>query len=422
MSSDGFLGNVLVLATGAASAKAITLLVSPFLTRLYSPENFGVLALFVAAVTLVSSLSTLRYHVAIPMPKSETLALHLVILSFVLLAAVLSLSALAVLLIGDLLFELLYIEVLVPYRWLIILGVGSTGAYQILYSWALRKKNMRAIAATQLWQSISGSAVKIGAAFVGLIPLGLLLGQLVQQAGGIFRLGRQFLRDISTNTYRLSLVRLVCAVRRYSGFPIYRLPSQFLLVLASQAPLLFVSGLYGTDTAGQYSLAYMVLSVPIALVSQAVGSAYFAEISQMGTARAFEIRRLTIDLMKKLAVVALLPAGLLIALGPELFEIAFGERWRLAGVFAQAMSIFLVFQLVTVPVIHVLTVFQQHARFLWVNVLRVSGVAAAFVLAKWLGLSSVEAITLYSLILALYYCVLVGVVFSLLHSAEVKNG
>src|SRR5690606_24858552 len=44
---------------------------SPILTRLYSPEDFGVLALFVSIVTIMSSIATARYEMAIVLPNSR---------------------------------------------------------------------------------------------------------------------------------------------------------------------------------------------------------------------------------------------------------------------------------------------------------------------------------------------------------------
>ncbi len=52
-------------------AQAIGLLVYPILTRLYSPEDFGLLNLFLSIGGVLALLSTAEYQYAIVVPKTE---------------------------------------------------------------------------------------------------------------------------------------------------------------------------------------------------------------------------------------------------------------------------------------------------------------------------------------------------------------
>lgn len=63
--------NVITLMTGTGLAQAIPVAISPILTRLYSPEDFGVFALYLATVSIVSVLVTGRYELAIFPPKRD---------------------------------------------------------------------------------------------------------------------------------------------------------------------------------------------------------------------------------------------------------------------------------------------------------------------------------------------------------------
>jgi len=66
-----FSKNVLVLMTGTTIAQAIPIAISPILTRLYSPEDFGVFALFVAITSVFGSVANGRYDLAIMLPKKD---------------------------------------------------------------------------------------------------------------------------------------------------------------------------------------------------------------------------------------------------------------------------------------------------------------------------------------------------------------
>ena len=80
--------NVLTLMTGTSLAQAIPVAISPILTRLYSPEEFGLFALYMAVAMIVSVLVTGRYELAILLPRNEPDALHIAALAIIISVAV----------------------------------------------------------------------------------------------------------------------------------------------------------------------------------------------------------------------------------------------------------------------------------------------------------------------------------------------
>jgi len=50
---NGFARNVLTLISGSVLAQIIAVAAAPILTRLYSPEEFGILALYTSIVTML---------------------------------------------------------------------------------------------------------------------------------------------------------------------------------------------------------------------------------------------------------------------------------------------------------------------------------------------------------------------------------
>ena len=79
--SSIFLKNVSKLALGTGIAQLITILISPVLTRLFLPEQYGIFALYVSLITILSVFSTCRYEFAIVLPKSKRRAEELYFLS-----------------------------------------------------------------------------------------------------------------------------------------------------------------------------------------------------------------------------------------------------------------------------------------------------------------------------------------------------
>ena len=82
---NSFFKNVAILVSGASLGQVIIVLSSPIITRLYSPEDFGIFALFSAVLGIVAVVGALRYELAIPLPESENKSKFIVILCFLLM-------------------------------------------------------------------------------------------------------------------------------------------------------------------------------------------------------------------------------------------------------------------------------------------------------------------------------------------------
>ena len=73
--------NIMTLMLGTTVAQAIPIIISPILTRIYSPEEFGLLILFMSIVSILSVIVSLRYERAIIQPLDDEDAISLVVIS-----------------------------------------------------------------------------------------------------------------------------------------------------------------------------------------------------------------------------------------------------------------------------------------------------------------------------------------------------
>ena len=71
-----FSRNVMTLLTGSVIAQFIPLLLTPILSRLFSPEEFGLFAFYISIITLFSAIATGRYELAILLPKDDKKAIN----------------------------------------------------------------------------------------------------------------------------------------------------------------------------------------------------------------------------------------------------------------------------------------------------------------------------------------------------------
>lgn len=83
LSKSKFAKNVLTLMTGTGVAQIIPLAISPLLTRLYSPNEFAIFAMYSAILAIFSVIACFRFEIAIPIPKEEKEAFELVLLAVI---------------------------------------------------------------------------------------------------------------------------------------------------------------------------------------------------------------------------------------------------------------------------------------------------------------------------------------------------
>lgn len=401
--SSGVFRGMATLALGTGGAQLIGIAAIPILTRLYAPEDFGVLAVFVALVTILAPLVTLRYVLALPLPRHDALAMNLLVLSCALMLGLSALVGLALWAFRAPLLTLISMEELAPWWGLITLGVLGAASYDMLTLWATRRRAYRVIAQTSVTQSAAGAAVKIGLGLAAIQPLGLLVGQVIAVSAGSERLRRVFLADFRANRHHIRLSRIRKVAWRHRGFPIWRVPSQFLMVFSMQAPMLFMAGLFDTGTTGQFGLAIMALSAPMGLVGQSAGKALYGEATARMKTDPKSVVSMATDVQRKLLFMALGPALLLFFFGEPFFVAAFGQEWEMAGTFASILSFALAFQLTSAPLVQLINLFARQSNFLVINSIRLTGLLLVFWCASALSLDAKTTAILYSAFTGSFY-------------------
>lgn len=394
---------VMTLMAGSVAAKLIGLAAIPVITRIYSPEQMGLLSAFVAVVAILSPLATLRYVMALPVPKTQNAAINLLLLNLLILGFTTALMALMAWIWGDRILSAISFSQLSPFLPFIVLGFFFTGLYEVANLWGTRARSYRLLAISQTWQALVGNFVKIASGLISAQALGLVLGQLVQQIFGIFPLMKICYSDIRGSTGSINFPRMRKLAGCFSDMPGYRLPSHILLMLAMQGPLLLTAKIYGMANAGQLGLALTALALPLALIGGAAGNAYFAEISALGRRQSQKILGITTDLTKKLLYLSLPPALMLLLLGPWMFSVVFGENWQMAGEYARVLSVYLVFQFISSPLGNVLTLYRRQDLLLKMNLSRIFMIVIVFYVAFSYEWESLSAIGAYSVLLSLHY-------------------
>ena len=357
--------NVVTLMTGTGLAQLIPLAVTPILSRLYPPEQFGVLALFVSAVSSLSALATGRYEFAIMLPRKDLDATNIVALSITInLIVSVALFALACIF-SKPIAKALGNESMSVWLYVVPLAVFLNGIYSNLKYWSNRHKLYFLMAHRQVLQSGGTSAVQFGLGLLRAGAGGLVIGSVAGQAlaagmmaGMVRRHCPQFWRGIDKR-------RMLALAKRYRSCPQYLVPAHTLGAVSVQLPTMFINATFGLAASGFFMLAERVVGMPLSLVSGSIGDVFRQEISE-SFLTGQRCRAIFISTLKKLVAVGTPPFLVLLFFAPAIFSLVFGEKWRVAGEYAQLMCPMFYLRFISNPLSLVAIIAQKNRfEFMW---------------------------------------------------------
>jgi O-antigen/teichoic acid export membrane protein len=418
-----FLRAVTVLAGGTALGQGLTILASPILTRLYAPEEFGVLAVYASILGILSIVPALRYELAIPLPEDDDAASNLLALSLGLTCVNSLLLLLGVFFFGASIVRLTNTQVLQPYLWLVPVGFLGVGLYQTFSYWAVRKKAYTVISRTKMTQSIGQVLTQAVLGITKLGPLGLLLGHVVGQVSGIGTLVHQAWSNERDCLRKVRWSRVLWVANRYRRFPLYMSGASLLNQAGSQLPALLLAAFYGPQVAGWFFLAQKVLGVPVQLIAISVSQVFIGEAAQLVKTDIRALKALIHKIVTRFFLIGF-PFCIIVGIGGGwFFSFIFGGDWKMSGIFVQVMALYylLKFSLDSLTVLQLLE--RQDLLFLW-NLMRLVLATSAFVAATLLKLSPLLAVAMFSAAMSISYLVkymIWSVVLNRISSQESKK-
>ena len=141
--------------TGSTIANAIPVAISPILTRIYSPEDFGLLALFVAITTIFGTIVNGRYELAIMLPKKDEDAINIVALGFVIMSLITLILFMIVIIFNEKIVHLLNNKDIGTWLYIVPLSIFFIGLFNLLNYFNNRKKYYKDIARANIIKSIT---------------------------------------------------------------------------------------------------------------------------------------------------------------------------------------------------------------------------------------------------------------------------
>ena len=328
------LSQVSFVAGGTIIAQGLNVFILPIVSRIYSPGDYGLVAVYSSVIGILSELSGLRYHLAIPLPKQKRYADALVFLSLITQIVFVGLVSILLLISGDYIFNCISIEELIPYKYFIPIGILLVGFYNIFTQLSIRESLFSTIGKTKISQCISGSLAKIGLGMLGFKPLGLLIGGIIAQTTGTTTLWSAIVKKSGIPSFDKINVRRVAL--RYRKFPIYSSLFGILNTLGINMPQLFLSSFFNMQVTGLYSMAIALLQVPSVFIGQALAQVFLQRASS--AKHSGNLKELVLKFYLILLKLGFFPIIFISLFAPTIFTLILGERWMDAGKYAFLLS------------------------------------------------------------------------------------
>ncbi|MET0517343.1 MAG: oligosaccharide flippase family protein [Burkholderiaceae bacterium] len=329
----------LTLLAGGALAQALPLLLGPWLTRLYSPTEFGQFSFIWAIAANLAVVGCARYEFALPLEADEGEAARLMALCLRVLLAVTAVSVVVGLVLR--LWQDLALGSLLP------LAVLAGAATQWLTLWATRAQRFRLLASARVLLYGGGALLQLLLGLAGFGAWGLLLGPVLAGLATALLLARPAPLGGWAALLRARGLALKGMARRHRDFPLLNTPHAFAGALQDSLAMILIAAWTGDAAAGYWALALRYLKAPAGLVGGALSQALYPRLVRAASAAeaAALVRQLTALLM---ALAGPLMAVLMLW-GPWLFVTIFGERGHDAGALARALAPYIAMHFVASP-------------------------------------------------------------------------
>ncbi len=291
---------------------------------------------FLAVTGILSIVATFRYELAILLPEKGKDALKVFLLATIISFIFCLLALFIVPLINNspniqalTKIDSGYIFFLIP-AGIFLYDLTKTTSYL-----ANRKKQYKWLSYGRIAGSFTTGGLGIVFGLIGWSATGLIIGKvigwLMESLVFLFPSWKS-VKNIIPETKRQELKSLA---GRYRNFPKYSTPEGLLNTGFKQIPILLLTAWFSMDMAGFYSMAFMLLSKPLGMVSAAFGQVFFQQGAALDREHQGSLKKLFKDNLKFLFFLAVVPCLVIALFAPQIFTFILGDNWETTGVFVR---------------------------------------------------------------------------------------
>jgi lipopolysaccharide exporter len=333
--SSSFLQSVAILGSGTLMAQMVTFAAAPVLTRLYTPFEFGLAAVFLAIVSSVAPAVCGKYNIAVVVTTSLRESRELVGISLWFALSISVLFLLGVWVFDQQLMSLLGAEKLGNWFYVVPASLFLGGAISVFNYYSNKCNEFAVISQSKVLLAAVNVTVAVSLGVFG-VQSGLIVGGLVASATVSVWLVYKY-RTILGQPVLIWNQKKISLMRKYSDFPVYNASTGLLDGITLALPIFFLSSFFSDESVGYYALMLRVAVGPLGFLSASVSQVHLKKVSDLVQMDPLSIRLFLFKVTAMLGSVVLPLTLFIILYAPQLFAFIFGEEWRVAGGYLQIL-------------------------------------------------------------------------------------
>lgn len=347
--SSRFTKNILVLLTGSSLAQLLSFAFSTIISRIYTPQEYGSVAVFNAYIAIIAVVVTGQYATAIMLDEDLKNAKNTWTLCLIISISV----SIVVFIIAA-----IYAYFITPkddltrlFVFLLPFQVFTNGIINANSVWNNKNKVYKTISKLAVFSSIITFISNFIFGIIGLGAKGLLLSGAVSQVISALLSMYYICRKTEFLSYISDLRTILKQAIKHINFPKYNIIATLLGTASTQFPIILFSYYYNAHMVGGYSRAVQVINLPMSLIGNAIGNVFFKEATDIEyTSDKTKLKEFVYATYKRLLFIGIIPMAFIFGYGDIIFPLVFGQSWTDAGRYAQILAPWFVFVFVTSPI------------------------------------------------------------------------
>jgi len=404
MRLKGVLPQILHLFVGRTLGQMAIFLVTPILSRLFAPTDYGTAGLVLSFATMGAIIATLRYDLKFVTLRTAAARNNLLFVCTG-IVTVFSILILIVTLLWGAFFEASAFSGSV---WMVlsVAPIAWTSAMfnQVLPNYVASFGNFGVISLSSIFSGAATAALQLGLGLLGLGPIALISGRLIGSIAGIAALLVPLYRARFADVMRgVTLQRMKVLAGAYRGQALLLSPSDVFNTLAAFLPVFALRWYYGSETSGFYYFMFTIAGTVMKVYSSSVRPVIIKRFSDENKAGG-DLYKSAMNMTLILSIASIIAYIILYIVGLKVFLFVFGAKWEEAGLFTIATGWYYAVTIVHVPLAGLVAVLNFQ-RIVLVTEGAQLVVTILALLSAYLGLSALQVVWLMSIACSFVYLV-----------------
>ena len=404
-----FLKRIGTLVLGSAAANLISLSALPLLSRLYTPDDFGLFAQYLSIVGILSSFLCLRSDDAVYTASSKRqikAVLGIAFLSAGMFSLLFGLMGIFIYSYRAFIVEMFQFQISLFILISIILGSATQAVYVLLSNSVVKISKEKLLAKTNSFRATSIALSQLG--FSSFTGNGLIYGDLIGKCFGLLPLYKSLNKALSG--YHYELRSMLVMLRRNIRFVTISTPNALINVSAAQMPMLLCIYCYDYKVAGLYLMSQRIVAAPLILISRSIAQVYSSGLGEHAKNGKQFLRMQYNAIARRIFIWITIPMALIAIISPYFTPIILGQEWYQSGMFISALCPMLIAQITVTSLSNTANIVGRQDLLLKWDIFRIIAVISTFCAADWFQLTPLQCVLLFSFTLTMTFIVQFGLI------------